>query len=110
MDPNLSKVLADLAAKLGTSVEQLWPVLVAHTRLSAIITVISLLVSSIALGAAAAWMFKPDDNRSSFDDGSCKMVGSLLAFIAFLILMACLCCIPDIVYPEIYALKSILNK
>lgn len=110
MTPELQNTLANLASKLGTSVEKLWPLLVARTRFEAIIGVI--------FGAAGAFVcyraIKKAANGKRDHYGDWELPNILIVgigSIAFTILLcASVSSIPDIFFPEVGAIKTILGK
>ncbi len=112
MTPELSNVLAALAQKLGTSVEQLWPVLVARARFDAAMNI----TFCTLLGAAyvtflvfATKALKKEEDWS--DTNPVWPIGCLIGGIAFVVCLGCVFDgVTNLAYPEVAALKTILGK
>ena len=104
MNPELSKVLADLAAKLGTSVEHLWPVLVAERRLDSII--------AIAIGATFATLgaifFRKGLKVHNEADRIVVLVVTAIAFIVGVCTTGGF--LSSAVYPEAAIISKLLGK
>lgn len=108
MTPELSNTLAALAQKLGTSVEHLWPMLVAKQRLDSIVVLIFCATASAAL-AFCAWKVythKYDEFNEEF-----KWIPVSLCGIFSMVALACAVGeISNIAFPEVAAIKSILVR
>ena len=108
MTPELSNTLAALANRLGTTVEQLWPMLVARQRLGAILgLVFGVFVAAIcAFGCWKAYTKKYD--RFDEDMGIKWLPIGILGPIGVVALGISVGEIPNIVFPEIAAIKSLI--
>lgn len=113
MSPELSKTLAELAQKLGTSVEHLWPILVGQARLDAIVAVVGCGVGAVAATFICRMAFvrmgKP--KQDFMDDHALGWgVVMVLASIATLILALCaMSSISAVFYPEAQVIKNLLS-
>lgn len=113
MTPELQNTLAALAQKLGTTVDHLWPLLVAKTKLDAGITVIFCAVLAFGLAYVGYCSYKQlRIERDAFSDAHLGW-GLLLGAsgIASIILMfAAASSISDFVYPEPAAIQNLINR
>lgn len=106
MTPQLQETLAALAQKLGTTVEHLWPVLVARQRLDACLGIVCGFGFGLALAYAVYYIFKNyDDLDDMFPAALSITLGGLASLI--LIIMG-FCNITNAVYPEVAALQSLI--
>ena len=105
MTPEISKVLAELANKLGTSVEYLWPLMVKHEVAGSVTALVVCIVTSIVSFFAAYKLFRliGEDDGVVFPMVLCALLGLCLAPLG-------LAEIPDIIVPEAAAIKSLLAK
>lgn len=112
MTPELSNVLAALAHKLGTSAEQLWPVLVARARFDAAMNIVFCTVlgaASVAFIVLAIKAFKKEDDW--YDANPVWPIGGLISAVLAIVCLGCgLDGITNLAYPEVAALKTILGK
>ena len=116
MTPELQNTLAALAQKLGTSVEYLWPLLVRHTYISSLTSLISYgslsilsLIGSILLARISIGAFKSNRN-----DACLPSVSLLLTFALLLITIVssanAIGSLPNVMVPEVAAVKSIMGR
>lgn len=129
MNDQLQKVLADLAAKFGTSVEHLWRVLVYQAKIEvlcdlgyysiAIIMAIVLLRLHVKFSkkitVAPTNQYSSETTSSYYEDNSSS--GFIIAIFAGMWLILTIWCLTSIegtisaaLNPEYWALKQILNK
>lgn len=115
MSPELSKQLAELAQKLGTSASQLWPILVMRARLDAIIslvfdvavlTIIAIVMPKLAKQCGEHKGFQYD---SIWDDMGRPVTIVILALVGVLCFADVFLSVPKIIYPQVEALKSIVG-
>ena len=109
MTPELSNALAQLAAKLGVSVEILWPTLVAHARLDAISLLVGSSIMAILAFIGATKAIKGGHN-SKYDDGAFYFLGALLIVIGIFCFGFALSSISDCIYPQASALQTLLHS
>jgi tellurite resistance protein TehA-like permease len=110
--PNIDKALADLAAKLGTKAELLWPQLVAIQRLNWFITLGIVLVFSAITPFFYLW-FKRENTKDDYNETwILPLVGGIICgVIALVALMVLVSYIPSqLMYPEIGAAKELLGR
>lgn len=106
MTPEISKALAELANKLGTSVEYLWPLMVKHEVATSVTAMVAGLIFSIGSFFLAYKLYRntrDDCYRDTFPAILVACLGLLLAVFS-------LTEIPDIIVPEAAAIKSLLAK
>lgn len=112
MTPELQNTLAMLAQKLGTSVEHLWPLLVAKMRVDAGIGFLWMGILGTVMALISWQAFKElREEHSPFSDAPLGW-GLLMGItgIAACALISCAaCCISDFAYPEAAALQSLLR-
>ena len=101
MTPELSKTLNELAQRLGTSAEHLWPLLVAQQRLEAWILVVACGLSALLCGVVAWRLSKRHDLE--VPTIAVIMLGLLSVGVG-------LSGISTIVYPEPSALGYLLHQ
>ena len=105
MTPEISKALAELANKLGTSVEYLWPMMVKHEFVTSVTCLVVYTILSIVLFCASYKCLK------ELRDGEDMVGAMLLSFVAgFAFSALAIVQIPDIIVPEAAAIKSLLAK
>ena len=111
MTPEISKALAELANKLGTSVEYLWPLMVKHEVATSVAAMVSCALISFALlfGAYRLLRFFMSDKYVMDLDVEYVAVG-LIAILGAVFAIISICEIPDIIIPEAAAIKSLLAK
>jgi glycerol uptake facilitator-like aquaporin len=122
MNDQLQKVLADLAAKFGTSVEHLWKVMIYQARISVLVDLLQYLILAIIgvvlIIAHKRFMKKIPGNRcdnNSYEEyDAVTTIMAILAVgwtigvaVAFFSLGDTLTAALN---PEYWALKQILNK
>ena len=105
MTPEISKVLAELANKLGTSVEYLWPMMVKHEVATSVTALVACSVFSVAGFFTAYKLYRLIEQEE----------GVILPMLMAALLGLCLMLfglveIPDIIVPEAAAIKSLLAK
>lgn len=130
---NLNDVINNLANKLGVAAEQIYPVLIAQARVSAIQTAISLVIELAVIFAAVYFTKKAYFTKRSVGDGaeemtlrnqieyvygstySCGFASFVLCldFLALLCLVAAFCdtesFITAVANPEFWALDYVLG-
>jgi hypothetical protein len=123
MNPELAKALAELATKLGTSIEYLWPKMVLHAKASAITGVcfgslffavcITVSILSYYHGCKCKAMSKTYFSRSFDEDFQVFIIRLLryvpIAFALFAYFWVAYK-IPDLVVPETAAIRSLINQ
>ena len=110
----IAEVLEALAVKLGTTVENLWPVLVSYTFTQALTALIASLIAFVfvlAVDGIILWWLPKSDNI--WDDG--PAITKILMGIATLIILpglfiAIVANIPVVINPEAAALLKLLGK
>lgn len=108
MTPELSNVLAELAKKLGTSAEHLWPILVARARFDAAMAIVFCV---LIVAVLTAFILKAIKAMKEEDDRLDWPTGSLISGALIVIFVACAFgATVNFVYPEVAALKTILGK
>lgn len=114
MTPELQNTLAILAQKLGTSIDHLWPVLVAKAKVDAGIGIIwmgslGLAMAFISLEAYKKLVQKERPYANDADFGLSLLMA--ICGIATCVLLSCsVSCISDFIYPEAAAIHSLMNK
>ncbi|MEI6059411.1 MAG: hypothetical protein WCR72_01830 [Bacteroidota bacterium] len=123
MNEQTTKLIEQLAQKLGTTTEYLWLVLLKQAPIDATVTLFQTLF--VMLFGLALWKInkrllkKGSEDKYSetgyekYEEGA--IIPMIIATIVFAILfIICFCCIGDIVNgyfnPEYWALERILNK
>lgn len=85
MNPEVTKLLSDLASKLGTTIEYLWPKLVGHAQAEATawFWVFVLMGSLLVIAAAACFLYLllGDGEEGSFFGGILCIGISLVVFL-----------------------------
>lgn len=109
MNQEVAKLLSELSAKLGTTIEYLWPKLVAYAHAEAITKLAFCAVVFLAATALAVYSFRVGkmDEWESPLPGMAFAATSAIAFIAF---MATAAYVPKIVVPEAAAIKMLLGQ
>ena len=109
MTPELSQALAQLATKLGVSVEILWPTLVAHARLDAICLLVASSIIAISAFIGAAKAIKTGRN-SGYDDAHFYLLAGLLIVLGLMCFGFALSSISDCIYPQANAFQTLLHS
>jgi len=106
----LTLSLEKLAEQLGTTVEYLWPKLVAYSRvksafMSCIIIVLVTVgfILAVRLGRKTVWDLKKDPDNYN-------MVTMLVLIVTILLLFGLACELAIVLFPEQQALKAILQS
>ncbi len=112
----LDKALAALAAKLGTTAQHIWAVLIRQARVEIAIDAIFLILSILIFSAWFRWLRTYlKRNESDFFDGSPAEVFPLIVcgigcLILFGFCVACLFELPTLLLnPEYWALQQIMG-
>ena len=106
MNPELQNVIADLARKLGTTAEKLFPILVARERLGA---AVGLLVSCIFIAVFALAIWICWENREDWQEGSFFGIFAAFIIMGFFLIIA-VNSFPNYFYPEAAAIYSLMHK
>jgi hypothetical protein len=111
MNKETRELLEQLAAKLGTTVDHLWQVLIAQARVEAISECIIFGVIFLLLIPAWIVSFKCyKKNKDDFDSGVIFMpVGAVTLFFLIVLCMSFTGIITGFYNPEYFALKEILR-
>lgn len=111
MTPELQNTLAALAAKLGVTIEYLWPKLVGHAQVGAWSTIIFCAVGIVGSAFALRWCIKtglaPKDELVYLLSSTGLFVFTTLMIALPIVLTSK---VPDAIFPEAAAIKSILPK
>lgn len=116
MNDNITKLIETLAAKLGTTAEYLWAVLIRQAPISATTSLILCLVFITLAAVYTKWLIKKakDDELDCLDNESnfvIALVGGLLSIIGVIVII---CLFSDIITgyfnPEYWALQKILDQ
>ena len=113
MTPELQNTLAMLAQKLGTSVEHLWPVLVAKTKFDAGISILWLGALGFVMAFISWRSFKELRNKHEYMSDAPMGWGLLMGIsgIAACVLLSCsVGCASDFIYPEAAAIQMLMRK
>jgi len=120
MNDELQKQLATLAAKLGTSVEHLWNVLIRQAKIQAIEDIVFVLFTAgLTFLLVKLWssFYKNGDGFESFADNHIPVaIGIILASIADVIMIVIsvvlsISTIPtELLNPEYWALHELIGK
>ena len=113
MTPELQNTLAMLAQKLGTSVEHLWPILVAKTKIDAGVGIIWMGLLGVAMAFISWGAFKELRKEHGTWSDAPFGYGLLMGIsgIAACVLLSCsVCSIGDFIYPEAAAIHSLIHK
>jgi hypothetical protein len=116
MNNNTYELLKQIADKLGTTVEYLWPRLLGHVKMQALIQGIGgilMILSSIALYKLGRFFWSKKTGHWLDDDG--WNIGAVFTYITGAVMIVIGICvalsaIPDYFYPELPALKMIVGK
>lgn len=114
MNEQTTKLIEQLAAKLGTTAEYLWTVLIAQARIEAIeCAIVSLIFLILTLVSGLTFFYCRKKYLQDDEDG--YMAGQIFSSV-----IGVFCVIPAIMYgvgivtpmmnPEYWALKQILNQ
>ena len=106
MTPEISKALAELANKLGTSVEYLWPLMVKHEVATSVTVMVAGLILSIGLFFIAYKLYR--NTRDDYYSDTFPAI--VVACLGLILAVFSLAEIPDIIVPEAAAIKSLLAK
>lgn len=121
MNTEVTKLLSELAAKLGTTVEYLWPLLVRKELINAWMGAIAGGLMALAAGAASVKAFRKmkqklvktsHDSFGGNHNDEVLLLGSsawLLLVIAGIGIFVVLGSVSDICVPEASALRAITN-
>ena len=124
MNDNTQKFLEQLAAKLGTTTEYLWGVLLKQAHISATISLIQTLfviLFGIALYNVHKRLLKKDDEKARYSETAYEkyeegaVIPMIIGLIIFIILcILCFCCIDNIINgyfnPEYWALDKVISS
>lgn len=106
MTPQLQETLAALAQKMGTTVERVWPVMVAQQRLDAILGMVCGFGFGAILAYVVYYIFK---NYERMDDMFPAALGIIFAGVAsFCLIIMGFCNITTAVYPEVAAFRYLI--
>lgn len=119
MDQNTEQLLREMAAKLGTTVEYLWPKIVGYTKMQAIMNVslsVFFLLMIPPLLLMMRKMYRSADNFGAYSakrDGRMAaaftcLIASIIIFVISLLTLSTE--IPVIYYPEFTAIKTLMGK
>lgn len=111
MNPELQNTLAQLAQKMGTSVERLWPMLVAKQKLDSFL----IMATFGTLGAVCilillipVYFFIKDFKEFGIDSPSVLPI-IILGLLALIFSAVSISAIPDYVYPEAATVQTLLK-
>ena len=113
MNPELQNTLAMLARTLGTSIEHLWPLLVAKTKVDAGIGILWMGVLGAFMAVISWTAYKELREEHDMFSEAPMALGVLVAItgIAACVLLSCsVGCISDFLYPEAAAIQSLIRK
>jgi len=114
----ITKLLEQLAIKLGTTVEYLWGVLIKQAHVNAIVNLTFVGVSGLVIVIGLMFIpkiIKLDNEKRTWDEMSIRnttwIIYGIVNTILLLILVMCLVpAITQLLNPEYWALQEILNK
>jgi heme/copper-type cytochrome/quinol oxidase subunit 2 len=109
---NLDQTLAIMAEKLGTKAELLWPQLVAIQRLDWFVNLGIVLVFTVLTTVFYFW-YRKSEARDEYSDActALAVIGIFCAAIAAVAFLVLIIYIPSqLIYPEIGALHSLMNR
>ena len=108
----MTKLLEQLAAKLGTTAEHLWGVLIRQARIEAVTDIMFILFTIFGVYWYYRWV-KSFYERNPYDDFPeivGLIFGGVVSFISTIASIVCLFSIPaELFNPEYWALEKILN-
>lgn len=104
MTPELQNTLAALANKLGTSVERLWPILVAEKRLDSIIAI----VIGATFTTLAVIFFRKGLEADDEMDRAAVLVVTSIAFVIGVLVAGGF--VSSAVYPEAAVITKLLGR
>jgi uncharacterized membrane protein len=117
MNDNTSKLIEQLAAKMGTTSEYLWGVLLKQAPISAtwtLLQVILVVVFGIMLYRAHISLSDDENDISYYNHDAINVIMATLLIIWLILVIASFFCLGDIfngyMNPEFWALDYILNK
>lgn len=116
MNEQTTKLIEQLAQKLGTTTEYLWTILLKQAHISASITLVYLvliIIFGIILYKLHKYFLEKDEHGDTrYENGADLFMIILLTFYLIMFIV-CLICIPNIINgffnPEYWALNEILN-
>ena len=105
--------LDKIAQKIGTTAEQLWPVLIRQQYVDAVVSAVCLLALLFITGVVLRYALKQwgEDGRI-YKDNTDELWGWVLIFLGCLLITALiyfLISFPDIFNPEYWALKDLMR-
>lgn len=117
MEQNTKELIETLAAKLGTTTEYLWSVLIKQAPIDATVTLIQIILTGIfgyILLKLHRKFSKEIDNYSFYDNNDWAIIPMVLSAIIFgLLAIISFFCIGDVFNgyfnPEYWALKQVFN-
>jgi len=109
----MTAVLEALAAKLGTTVEHLWPLLVQRTRVVGIVDAVVCVFVLALLTGGWVWFWCAKARAESYDDWP-AFVGVIGGSVTLIVLLAVMVCasgiVARIVQPEASTIVDLLDK
>lgn len=112
MNPELQNTLAQLAQKMGTTVERLWPMLVEKQKLDSLLILISFgvlgVVSLLIVLVCVFKMIWPSRN-DFFYDFPFEMPILFFGFTTIIFSAVAISAIPDYVYPEAATVQTLIK-
>lgn len=117
MDEQTSKIIEQIAQKLGTTAEYLWAVLIKQAPVDATVSLVQVIATvciSVFLWRLHVKLSNPD-HQLNYDDNfsSSILMGGALS-VCFILLLVAFFTIPDIINgyfnPEFWAIDYITNK
>ena len=115
MNPELQNSLTALANKLGTSVEHLWPILVARERLGNILCAVLLVGLAVLCAYWSRQLFvraRHENVKASqyeSDEMPFYTGGVGIIILAFIITGSACFCVVDAIYPEAVVIHSLVK-
>jgi len=119
MNENTTKLIEQLAEKMGTTSQYLWSILIKQAPVDATITLIQILISiafALILYKIHKKLSKSDkDGYNRYDDNEFTVIIMAVALCSVIILLiASFCCIGDVINgyfnPEYWALDKVLHS
>lgn len=115
MNDETAKLIQDLAAKLGTTADHLWGVLVRQAPVSSMISILSFVLQGCAVYFYAKWLM----GRPAIEDDDAipQWIGRGAMWCVLIVVVICLLCdmddmatnISGFTNPEYWALKQIVK-
>lgn len=116
MNETTAKLLEQLSAKLGTTSEYLWSVLLKQAPIDATITLVQtimVIIAGIAIFKFHVHLSNDDNELSHYESEALAGLMFVLAIVWIIFAIACFFCMEDIVNgyfnPEYWALNKILS-